>query len=215
MSTQNGHSILSDDLIPRLHQGDESALEVIFQHYYPPLCFYARKIIRDAEESRDIVTNVFTVFWQKSFNFPDHQKIKSFLYISVRNACYDFLDKLKTKDKAQKEIRHYTEVTEEINPAELEEIRSKVWESVYSEIQALPNQMKTVFKMLYFDGLKTKEISEKMNLSEQTVRNYKINAIALLKKKIFTEDFLLTTTLVVAGLQLAGLAICLLVYFLG
>lgn len=208
------NNVLSDELIPLLQEGNESAFAILFHHFYPPLCFFAERLIKDSEESQDIVTNVFTAYWKRCADFPDHTKIKAFLYVSVRNACMNYVRNLNTRINAEKELL-YLAKAEEDTIAEREQLRSSIWESVFAEIQALPDQLKTVFTLLYFDRLDTKAVSAKMNLPVQTVRNYKTRAIDILRKRIITNDVFLTVAVATTAIQLAGLLTLVLMYLLG
>lgn len=69
--------------------------ESTFKKYYRPLCLYAMHYLKgDIDDAEDVVQDCFVKLWQKhsdntSCNIPS----KSYLYISVRNACIDLLRK--------------------------------------------------------------------------------------------------------------------------
>ncbi|WP_315815641.1 RNA polymerase sigma factor [Paraflavitalea speifideaquila] len=50
--------------------------------------------------------------------------------------------------------------------------------------------MPEVFKLYFFDRLTTQEIAAALNISEQTVRNQKTKAVAILKAALLKKDIL-------------------------
>jgi RNA polymerase sigma-70 factor (ECF subfamily) len=55
------------------------------------LCYYAYKIINNQESSKDLVQDVFLKFHNKPAVFSSELAVKNFLYLSVKNACLNFL----------------------------------------------------------------------------------------------------------------------------
>lgn len=58
-------------------------IDLIFQHYYRPLCLYATHYLHDIDEAEDVVQDCFVKLISKNI-MPEN--IKAFLYTSVRNA---------------------------------------------------------------------------------------------------------------------------------
>ncbi|MGH2624180.1 MAG: sigma-70 family RNA polymerase sigma factor, partial [Sphingobacterium sp.] len=62
---------------------------------------------------------------------------------------------------------------------------------IESEIQSLPKKMKEIFILSRKEHLSHKEISEKLNISEKTVKNQVNNALKILRSKFGLLIFLI------------------------
>lgn len=78
-------------------------IDLIFQHYYRPLCLYATHYLHDIDEAEDVVQDCFVKLISRSI-MPEN--IKAFLYTSVRNACID-------------RLRRQSPIDTEISPSDL------------------------------------------------------------------------------------------------
>ena len=73
-------------------------IDLIFQHYYRPLCLYATHYLHDIDEAEDVVQDCFVKLISRNI-MPEN--IKAFLYTSVRNAC---IDRLRRQSPIESEI---------------------------------------------------------------------------------------------------------------
>lgn len=158
------------------------ALQSLIHLYFPVLCRFAQKILHDKAAAEDVTTDVFLTYWQKSPEFDDIQHIKHFLYKSIRNACLNVL-----RSRQREEARHetFTEIYLQDDDAFAREIlHAEVLAEIRKEIQHFAPRLRQIFIMAYFQQLSNEEIAQKLNLSNQTVRNQKASALSLLRKKI-------------------------------
>jgi len=171
---------LSDQqIILAFNAGDEESLSHFFKLHARSLKYFAEKLILDMAEAEDIVADCFYKLWQKRTEFDTTQNIKAFLFISCRNACLNYLRGLKRKTAAQE---HYFIQLEESEDTILNEIiETEFLQILNAEIDHLPEKIKEVFKLIYFDGKRTDEIAMQLNVSVKTVRNQKARAVELLK----------------------------------
>lgn len=172
-------------LLERLQRGDERAFRMLFDEFYPSLCLFANRYLNDQEEAADVVQETFLKYWDRHADFDDYRKVKSFLYVVVRNTCLNILRDKNLRSHVSEEV---------IQDSELE-FRNQVMEEEVHRIfnhaiDNLPPQMRTV---IYYalDGLKNAEIAEKMNLSEGTVHAYKKEAYKRLKVSMKDYYYLL------------------------
>ena len=196
---------------------EEIAFTAVFNSYYVPLCFYAQRLIQDAEKARDIVSEVFSKLWANRADFSNDAHIKNTLYHSVRNICYNFTrdqkSALKKNQRLQYVFQSEKELPEEfLFKSELEEIRANIIQRIYLEIENLPEQCKKVFKMWYLEGLPYETIAQKLKISAQTARNHKTKAIGLIKRKIITSDLFTASAIAVGTAVLVSLAVLILLF---
>ena len=85
-----------EDLWASLRKGDEKAFSDVFRLYYPDLFNYAGRIIRDEEQAKDVVQEVFIALLDVDLSQIRHRE--SYLYRCVRNAALDRLHRrMKTR----------------------------------------------------------------------------------------------------------------------
>jgi len=171
------------------HQlNEEQEFELIFRKYYVRLCGFANKFIANTSEAEEIVQEVFLNIWAKKDRLKLDDEIKPYLFKSVQNLCFNFIEH-------QKVVDNYYSVIEVVYKNKKEEFDS--YESVlFTEFQAkvdeaigsLPEECRKIFKMSREDGLKYAEIANKLGLSVKTVETQMSRALS--KLKIELKDYL-------------------------
>ncbi len=58
----------------------------------------------------------------------------------------------------------------------------QLMDKVYEEVAKMPGKMREIFYLSYKEGLKPPQVAERLQISVQTVKNQKVNAIKLLKR---------------------------------
>lgn len=174
--------------IESFNNGDEQSFSYFFDLHYKSLCYFAYSITQDTQQSEDIVAECFFKLWQKKSDFQTEVNIKAFLYISCRNACFNYLRNNKRKTNSQDLYLSQLELSEE--PIFHLIIETDVLDILNLQIEELPEKCKQVFKMLYFEKMKTDEIALKLDISVKTVRGHKAKAIELLKAKLYKKGLL-------------------------
>ena len=79
--------------ISKFRDGDIDAFENIFYQLHPRLCSFSSRYTKNAASSEEIVSDSFIILWNNRQKFKDFSSLKSYLYITVRNASLDFLKK--------------------------------------------------------------------------------------------------------------------------
>ncbi|SDK65653.1 RNA polymerase sigma-70 factor, ECF subfamily [Pedobacter sp. ok626] len=174
------------DWIDAFKRGDDQALSYFFNLHHKSLRYFASRLIQDEEEAEDIVSACFVKLWNGDHSqVTSLQNIKAFLYISCRNACLDYLKKIKTKTAAQELYYKQSEQSEESVLSKI--IESEVVEMLAGEIELLPDKCREVFKLIYFEHKKPDEIAAELGISPKTVSAHKTKAIELLKASILKK----------------------------
>ena len=166
--------------------GDTKAFEVLFKTYYPVLCIYAKKIVNDLDEARDIVQDVFVKIYDNRATMEINTSVKSYLYRSVHNACLNHLKRKNTHNNHNEYLKYQTRWSDNHDTMEQAELEEKIW----NIIQGLPEQCRRIFTMNRFEDLKNKEIAEKLGISIRTVETQISKALKVLREHL--ADFLMT-----------------------
>ena len=167
---------------------DEIAFEILFRKYYVRLCGFANKFIANRAESEEIVEKIFLAMWEKRSSLKFNDEIRPYLFKSVQNLCFNYLEH-------QKIVSHYNLVIKEVYEHHSDEFGS--YDSVlYTELQAkvdqaigkLPDHCRTIFQLNRQEGLKYHEIADRLGISVKTVETQMSRALSKLKEEL--KDYL-------------------------
>lgn len=171
------------ELLDALKQGESHAFTEVYGMFYKPLCYFAEKITGDNSKAEDIATESFVKLLQKNPDFETLPHLKSFLYTTTKNACYDLLRMKKRHEQTHMEMKYLADVSEE--ETEHAVIMAEVLQAIYKAIGELPDKYKNVLKLALIEGLDNDEIVKQTGMAYQTVRNHKSEAIKLLRISLF------------------------------
>lgn len=178
-----------DLLLNDLSAGRKEAFEYLFTTYYPRLRNYASHFITDVDDVEDIIQDCFVSLWNRRTMLTGIS-LSSMLFTMVRNGCLNFL---KHKAIAQgynaEELKHISGSEALYN---LDFLGSADEELLYNELRRqidevlsnLPERSRQVFVMSRFEGLKNKEIAERLDISVKVVEKHITKSLAMLRKQI-------------------------------
>ncbi|MDO8928587.1 MAG: RNA polymerase sigma-70 factor [Bacteroidota bacterium] len=182
----------ADELFDQIKTGDQKALEFLFSIYFPRMNDFARNVVKDDGISQDIVQEVFVKVWEKKAEI-ESLNIEAFLFRLVRNRCIDYIKHLKVVNNRLKEI-HIASKYEELyridfvgnEPYVL--IEAELKRKIEKTIQDLPDRCREVFILSRMNGLKNKEIAEKLDINIKNVERHLSRALQSFRAN-FSEEF--------------------------
>jgi len=175
--TLSAEKITDDiELLMRLKKGDEHAFEIIFKRYYAPMVLFAVNYLHDKDRSESIVQDVFVKFWEKR-SVLEISSLRGYLVVSIRNRCHNEQKRLGVVRSYEKYVDSDDGVWPQYQDKESVERINRV-------IEELPPRRKIIFKMSRIDGLKYKEIADKLAISPKTVEVQMGKALKYLREKL-------------------------------
>lgn len=169
-------------LVVLLKEGKQGAFTEIYDRYWALMYIHVYKMLRDKEETKDLLQDVFSSLWLKSSELKVETKLSGHLYLSARNRVFNLIQRNKVKSDYLGSIAMFlseagTETMEKLNEKDLINV-------IESEIKNLPEKMREIFELSRKKNLTHKQIAEKLNLSDQTVRKQVQNALRILRLKL-------------------------------
>ncbi len=107
-------------IFQKMRNGDESGIELLYKNYYSMIYGIAYSILKNKENSEDIVHNVFTKLMKMDKNLLPSKGESSWLYIVTKNEVMQFLrsqkvnidiDDMYTIEAENNEIEDYIDMT--------------------------------------------------------------------------------------------------------
>lgn len=171
----------------RMRQGDPSALEYFFQKYMELLYYRALGYIKDPLVAEDIVQEVFIRFWDNRKKLEISLSVIAYLTRSVVNSCKNYLEHLSVRQRYEQAYQHENQnLTEkkEYDEEELEQLRIRL--RIF--VDSLPEKCREIFMLACIDGLKYREVAERLNVSVNTVKTQVKSAYAKLRADFDLKD---------------------------
>ncbi len=153
--------------IKKIKKIDLNNFEILFRNYYSELCQFAVKYTKDSDVAEEIVQDFFYNIWKKRKTLTIKSSLKSYLYRAVRNNCLLHLQHQTVKRKHQEYVKQSNNF--QIGNPYDELIFNETYELFDKTLNLLPERCKEIFKLSRFEGLKYREIAEKMSISIKTV----------------------------------------------
>lgn len=168
-------------LFEKIKKGDEKAFERLFHSHYGHLCLFAEHFVRNHAEAEEIVQDIFMRLWENKSRITIATSVKNYLFRSVKNSCLNFLKHNQVKNQyAEKFLSEASQA----EPDDEGFIESGLFQKIEECINSLPEKRREVFRMSREEGLKYREIAEKLNISVKTVETHIGLAIKTLRDKL-------------------------------
>lgn len=170
-------------LIDLIRAGNELAFREIFKRYNRALFAHAYNKLKDKEEAKDVVQDVFLKFWNYSQqeNFTP-LNLASYLHVAIRNRVLDTLSKSKYASNYVNSLQIFLDEEEERTDFRIRE--QQLQKHIDQAILSLPSRMRLVFEMSRKEHLSHKEIAQQLNISDQTVTDQIKKALKILRSKL-------------------------------
>ncbi|AHW59521.1 RNA polymerase sigma-70 factor, ECF subfamily [Draconibacterium orientale] len=174
------NSFEENNLFINIQQGDEKAFEKLFKLYYGYLCNFATKIIADDVAAEEIVQEFFVKFWERRADLSVESSLKNYLFRSVKNLCLNYIKHNNIK------LQHAQKVIAESETSNFNNdyIEVDLAADIAKSIEELPKKRREIFRLSREEGLKYREIAEKLNISIKTVEAQMSLAIKSLRDKL-------------------------------
>ena len=173
--------------VVELKNDSQDAFEKLYYKYNKKLYYFALTYLDDHAEAEEVVQSVFVRLWENRSTLNETLSVKSFVYKSTVNACYNFLKKKVIRNK------YFESELESINENEdrtYDEIFYKdLKHQIDTIVSSLPPRQQHIFYLSRFEGLSHLEIATRLNLSVRTVENQIYRALCLIKDNIKVEHF--------------------------
>lgn len=174
---------------------DRATFDMLFRTYFPKVKSYVSSIL-SADEAEDITQDVFAYVWENRNSICLGSGFSSYLFQSAYTRSLDLLRKknnfnqyslaqMETFEKASSQLLH--DDCREISRLYTQDFKMML-ERLLAE---LPLQRREVFLLTYNEGLKSKEIADRMNIPQRTVESHMYLTMKFLKKHFPKDEFFL------------------------
>jgi RNA polymerase sigma-70 factor (ECF subfamily) len=181
-STNAITSCTDEELLERFRRKQTEAFGVLVRRYERELYGYLRRYLGDASLAEDVFQNTFLQLYIKSGQYEPGRPVRPWLYTIATHQAIDALrrnnrhqavslDETRT-DAGDGELVGLMELLESRGPAPVDAATAEERrEQVRAGVERLPDFLKQVLVLAYYQGLKYREIADILGIPVGTVKS--------------------------------------------
>lgn len=163
---------------------DDASFEDFFKKHFLSLCAYCQfRFGLDLDMAKEVVHTGFIKLWDARQNLAAGVSPKSYLYKIITNNVLDNLKHGKIRQQYARFVLQSAPDDAAANSFDDLDVK-QLQAEINAAIAELPEQMRRVFEMSRFEGLKYGEIAGQLNISVKTVETQMGRALARLREKL-------------------------------
>jgi len=171
-----------EDLLLRFRKGQSEAFGVLVRRYERELFGYLRRYVGDASLAEDVFQNTFLQVYVKSNQYESGRPVRPWLYTIATHQAIDALRRnsrhqVLSLDQHRQEpgdgdIHSLMETLESASPGPLDQtVGEERRERVRASVDNLPDFLRQVVVLAYYQGLKYREIADILGIPVGTVKS--------------------------------------------
>jgi len=177
--------LLDKAIIEGLRAGDIQVLQILFDTYYSRLYQYAI-IFVDREMARDFIHDLFYNLWVNRKTLDIQSSLFAYMCTTLRHRCYRYWKREKSRqifiddplpDLKLEELHYLEKSQNSLLQFDLED-------RVDQTLLRLPEKCRIVFELSRFEGLKNREIADRLTISIKTVEKHISKALHAFKEEL-------------------------------
>ncbi len=171
----------------QLGVGDAEAFKHLFDRYFDPLYRYVFRYLQSAEESQEVVHDVFLQIWRQRQRIGLERDLRTYLYATARNHA---LDRLKHRKVEQRFLERRAAAmaagegaAQAPNPTSEIEHR-ELAAAIQKAIDTLPPRQRQVLQLRWQGALSYDEVATLLGISPKTVAIHLARALQHLRQSL-------------------------------
>ena len=176
------NKITDEQLIILLKDDDREAFSEIYKRYAKVLASFAGSKLYDLDDTADLLQDLFINLWENRHMVNINSNLKAYLFAGVRYRVIDKIRKNITRREYAVLLQSLLISNEESFSGQIE--AKELQQTIQNSMGQLPPRVKEIYKLSREEGLTNREIANKLNLSEQTVKNQITVALNHLRKSL-------------------------------
>ncbi len=183
-------------LLSAISNGDEEAFTVLYELHWEKLFIYVMNVIKDEEETADIIQELFLNLWLSREKANVIQNIQAYLFIAARNAALQRLAARQKKDVLLQSLQIDLNSSSQTAPDKIL-FGKELAEIIDQAVSRLPKKMREVFVLSRERDLTHREIADLLSISDKTVKKQVGYAIKIIKASIKAKALIFVITLTI------------------
>jgi len=171
-----------NELIAFLKKDDQEAFTEIYNRYAESLAGFAASKLYNLDDARDILHDMFIKLWEGRDQLNVTSTLQSYLFAVIRHRI---IDKIRKNITREEYAAMRQSLADGYEPGVEQQIAEKeLKQQIQQALNELPPRVKEIYQLSREQNLTNKEIAEKLDLSEQTVKNQLSVALKYLRQSL-------------------------------
>ncbi len=189
-TARTGENELDRALVKRVQDGDPHAFDLLVRKYQHKLIALVSRYVHNRAECEDVAQEAFIRAWKAIGAFRGDSAFYTWLYKIAVNTAKNHLVAASRRppsgdvDADDADFMAGAERMHDNATPEHEMMRQEIEQSVFSTVQALPEELRTAITLREVDGLSYDEIAQKMDCPIGTVRSRIFRAREAIDEKL-------------------------------
>jgi RNA polymerase sigma-70 factor (ECF subfamily) len=158
---------ISNEALLALRRGEEWAYRELHACYAGPVKEFLASIIRNDEDARELVHDIFVDLWLNREKVDPEKSIRGYLYVSAKNRAMNWFAHKKVREKYEAfcswEDSDYTLPVDEGMIARETEALTQI------ALRGMSKRKQAIWRMSRDEGMSNQEIAKELNISISTV----------------------------------------------
>jgi len=191
-------SYSDEELLARFCRGQTEAFGVLLRRYERELYGYLRRYLGDSDLAEDVFQNTFLQLYVKSGQYEIGRPVRPWLYTIATHQAIDALRRngrhqavslnQNEKELPDGEVRSLLELLETRGPGPLDAAQGEERrERVRASVDQLPDFLRQVVILAYYQGLKYREIADILGIPVGTVKS-RLHAALVRLQEVWTDS---------------------------
>ena len=153
-----------------------SDMETLYAQYSSKVMGYIHARIRNRADAEDLCADVFEKVQRKLAEFdPAKASVSTWIFTITRNTVIDHYRRSKPSEELDENLSDDTELDESL-------LNNETLSELAGALRALPEEMRDIIVLRYYDGKPLTEVAEIMGLSYGAVKLRHQSALAKMRK---------------------------------
>ena len=150
--------------------------ETLYTQYYGKVMGYILARIRNRADAEDITADVFEKVQRKLADFdPAKASVSTWIFTITRNTVIDHYRRSKPTEELDEDLSDSLEIDEDM-------LNTETLSELAGALRALPEELRDLIVLRYYDGKPLTEVAEIMGLSYGAVKLRHQSALVKLRK---------------------------------
>ena len=176
-------SVIIGQLQQQIGKNNQKAFKDLYCLFFARLFNFAILYVHKKEIAEELVNDVMVKVWNKRETITDIQNFETYLFVATRNHSLNYLSTYSSYHVAVEPEGRLAKVIN-LNDPQKELEWKEISFQLDKTVDNLPDQCRTVFKLIREEGLRYKQVAEILNISPRTVETQLFRAIKKLDKVI-------------------------------
>lgn len=160
-------------LIVRIAKKDQSAIDVLFARYQLRLCRFLKRMVRNDEIAAELTNEVFIKVWRHAGTFSNQSSVSTWIFKIAHNEAISFLRK--RSDEALDE-KLALQIEDPDDSPEVTMQKADKATIIRKCMLELSPEHREVIELVYYHEMSVKEVSEIVEIPENTVKTRMFHA---------------------------------------